>query len=518
MRHPEHRDGQPVAPPSAADLEALLARWRSTFDPEIGAGIEALGTRFPDVELSLPKQQAEAAKRWTLRVAEGRAEELSSLLAIGADLVDRVAARTSWPIVEALVGLPPDPRIGSFALAYLRGDRTPTYFPTKLRRRMFDAVEKHGDRRAIPVLSALQVDPHFETRLGNLIKKLTKRVDEAAASPRAVAVVDRTDRRGDELLAAIYEAPADDSRRQVYADWLLERADPRGELINLQLQRAAGQQSPKAAAREAALIKKHARAWYAGIWSALVPATVELERGFLARCTLADRISKTKAALVMARPEWATVEVITLGASGQISPMMRALRVVRGLAIDELPALARAGIEQLDELGVVVQLALLPLLEQLDRTPVRELGIDAHAHARFSVFGTLEKVLNTRSGPGLRAFAIGGIPLEYWREEAWDWRLLDASRLERLRVSLERWGTDHLELVRTDGAWRTLTVHVANAAWAGCEDALHDFAGRVDRVQIVSPTPSDVLKRTELWEACSRLGPVLHVAPAHPGR
>jgi uncharacterized protein (TIGR02996 family) len=36
------------------------------------------------------------------------------------------------------------------------------------------------------------------------------------------------------LLAAVFAAPADDAPRLVYADWLSERADPRGEFITLQ--------------------------------------------------------------------------------------------------------------------------------------------------------------------------------------------------------------------------------------------------------------------------------------------
>ena len=40
-----------------------------------------------------------------------------------------------------------------------------------------------------------------------------------------------------ELLAQIYANPDDDALRAVYADALLERGDPRGELITLQLER-----------------------------------------------------------------------------------------------------------------------------------------------------------------------------------------------------------------------------------------------------------------------------------------
>ena len=38
------------------------------------------------------------------------------------------------------------------------------------------------------------------------------------------------------FLAAIAAEPADDTRRLVYADWLDERGDPRGEYLRLELQ------------------------------------------------------------------------------------------------------------------------------------------------------------------------------------------------------------------------------------------------------------------------------------------
>ncbi|MBA3541481.1 MAG: TIGR02996 domain-containing protein [Deltaproteobacteria bacterium] len=37
-----------------------------------------------------------------------------------------------------------------------------------------------------------------------------------------------------DLIAAVAEAPDDDAPRLVYADWLMERGDPRGELVALQ--------------------------------------------------------------------------------------------------------------------------------------------------------------------------------------------------------------------------------------------------------------------------------------------
>lgn len=52
------------------------------------------------------------------------------------------------------------------------------------------------------------------------------------------------------LLDAIYASPDDDAPRQVFADALTERGDPRGEFITLQLARARGEATPAQFMRE----------------------------------------------------------------------------------------------------------------------------------------------------------------------------------------------------------------------------------------------------------------------------
>ena len=56
----------------------------------------------------------------------------------------------------------------------------------------------------------------------------------------------------DALLAAIYDAPADDAPREVYADWLMEREHPRGELIMLEMKkRRSAEESERLTALQA---------------------------------------------------------------------------------------------------------------------------------------------------------------------------------------------------------------------------------------------------------------------------
>ena len=71
------------------------------------------------------------------------------------------------------------------------------------------------------------------------------------------------------FLDDILANPTDDAARLVYAEWLEEQSNPRGEFIRLQIERA--QQpigSPDAIAslqRERQLLRKHGKAWAGSI-------------------------------------------------------------------------------------------------------------------------------------------------------------------------------------------------------------------------------------------------------------
>ncbi len=81
-------------------------------------------------------------------------------------------------------------------------------------------------------------------------------------------------------LSAIAKAPEDDELRLVFADWLTNLGDPRGEFINLQYARLEQEPTPEARAREEALLRDYRAQWIAplGKWLTL---GVRFERGFL---------------------------------------------------------------------------------------------------------------------------------------------------------------------------------------------------------------------------------------------
>src|SRR5437879_1912305 len=89
------------------------------------------------------------------------------------------------------------------------------------------------------------------------------------------------------FLDAIRAAPDDDGPRLVYADWLEERGDPRGEFIRIQcvLEHTADDapERPALEAREQELRAAHADAWTAP-WRDWVSAW-EFRRGFVTAIT-----------------------------------------------------------------------------------------------------------------------------------------------------------------------------------------------------------------------------------------
>jgi uncharacterized protein (TIGR02996 family) len=91
------------------------------------------------------------------------------------------------------------------------------------------------------------------------------------------------------LLQAVLAAPLDEGPRQVLADWWLERGDPRGQFVTLQLAREAlapGEPQATALARqEAELLEAHGDAWLRG---ALPFVRARFRGGFVEEVTLID--------------------------------------------------------------------------------------------------------------------------------------------------------------------------------------------------------------------------------------
>ena len=338
----------------ATALAHALEAWRACGDEELAQLIEELGRAVP-ATMALP-------------AAGGRAQDAAFVACAVADepadlelLLASPAPRALGPFaarLRALAGRAPDPRLAT----YLHGLLARPPFGTRPFWKLgFELLVGVADRRSIARLVALgpELPRLARTALGPPVEQMRERAvrarRELAPVARALtpvqadglarlgaALADRTHaaaasgQSGAELHAAILAHPADDQARQVYADWLQERGDPRGELIALQL----APPSPAATRRIRALITEHGKRWLGVIGPVAVLPRSRFERGFPAAVVIAPR-SAPQLDPVIGAPEWATVEELRFSATVVGSPacatvvmhpVMRALRTVRGLA------------------------------------------------------------------------------------------------------------------------------------------------------------------------------------------
>lgn len=131
------------------------------------------------------------------------------------------------------------------------------------------------------------------------------------------------------LFAAVYARPSDDGARAVLADHLLERSDPRGEFIALQLEKLRRPLAGQAARREKLLLHTHRAAWLGPLMKTLV-GEEKWERGFLSEAWVNLPGEPT------ADPRWNTVKKIALTVPDHVRPRelgsgnFRALKVLHG--------------------------------------------------------------------------------------------------------------------------------------------------------------------------------------------
>jgi uncharacterized protein (TIGR02996 family) len=224
------------------------------------------------------------------------------------------------------------------------------------------------------------------------------------------------------LLAAIYADPASDHARAVYADWLLERGDPRGELIVLQL---AGVEHPEDVQRERELLQTYARTWRGPLPEDA--SQIVFKRGFPVGAMATGNIDE--------QPAWATFESITGLPHGEVFhlPCLRELvlesRAMQVLATLRAPLRARRLVWRSnaddraadDARDAFPRVRVLPELE----------SFMLHGHASLRA-GELAWVRESWCMPQLKSLAIelGGLEVREALE------LFEPSRLERLRIRI----------------------------------------------------------------------------------
>jgi uncharacterized protein (TIGR02996 family) len=319
-------------------LAHLVAGWRLEPATPIARLAGAAATRVPAPAIP-GKTLGEREDHWHDLAATRDDASLPRLLA------------TPWPThpreararVEALAAFERSPLIGNAFLAVHARRQYTSNAGAKVSRRMFQILIDAGDPAVTAYFATLDASTdHVAVRERAAIAAAVRRrrtpdpelpATALAALARIEALVaPRAIRTGtaDELLAAIYAAPFDDAPRSVYADFLMETGDPRGELIALQLRRGRGEGKRADVTRERALLREAGNRWYDGLDRAGASGIV-LERGFPA-------LAQT-GAFGFAEPAWATIETLVLHdgpAPFRGSPALRALKRLDGILASQL--------------------------------------------------------------------------------------------------------------------------------------------------------------------------------------
>jgi uncharacterized protein (TIGR02996 family) len=279
---------------------------------------------------------------------------LSARLRQLAGFARTTSAPLLWPLFEALAKLPADPRLATLATRMLLGE-VEVQLTSRFIRRLLDCVETHGDDghfRALELGFALNLlDDQLAARTVRLLQRGLAMPPQGPALPAAerkqlaatkwdVPVAPPV---VESLLAPVWAAPRDAALKQVVADLLLERGDPRGEFISLQLAKA----SPK---RQKLLLNRHGLGWL-GSLADVVNLREEppvFEQGFAAEVTVRG-VKPAQFLLAADALEWATVRRVRSGLQrfsramvGLEHPGPVKFQVLEQLVRDELPLTLRS--------------------------------------------------------------------------------------------------------------------------------------------------------------------------------
>ncbi|MFT3711470.1 MAG: hypothetical protein QM817_27870 [Archangium sp.] len=436
----------------AAAMEAVLSAWREAPHPSWTRLLEQLEGKAPSSS--------------TPRAATAKDRALEAL-----ERVKRVTGRdraTLAELAELLLGPPATALAVANGLAELEGDprfETPLLEAlTRAGRMSVDwyrgvgrALRQHGSVLAVDALqrTAEQLDGDRLASIDSTRKALVTRTPaelEPEFFERAKELIDRATwklprppKTAAELLQPIYEQPGEQQLRQVAADGLSELGLPLGEFMTLQLQRPDGSEpSP----RELELQAAHASTWLEPIWPLLDPdAPLTFSGGVLISATIRGGVSATRKEAMLERPEWSTLERVSLLEGAELSE--RAMRVH---TIDRATALH---IEALAKRRVLPPLVRMTVLDR--GAPDRLASALERLRGRLK----LERLVLVTEGtpddvrPVLMAsdladhFHVEPVNFHTWRTQAAMRDLVESTSGNRISVTY--WDALTLRLTREDG-------------------------------------------------------------------
>jgi|GEM_PF-7059535 len=494
-------------------LATLLEVFRAQPSARLAEVIERLSTvaeaTRPPVPGKSAKERLDAAKRL---IKAGDAVDLPRLYRVLPSLKQAEA----MDLLAQLASLPPDPRVLVEVTKLLADPPWASSASHKFWRALLVVQQQQHDPRVAGAIGKVAVAEAFGGGwAGEAITEIVTRAlakmppppaDDPALSAqlgRMIEKIGSTTSSGDELLARIYARPDDDALRAVYADWLVERGEPRGELISLQL----GPSSEAVRKREAQLLGQHGAEWLGPL--ARVCESYRFERGFLSEA----RVHPGRALALAAERSWATLRTLwiwdrdaALPTALLRSPELRGLRVLGGVGHDHLVTLLDSDAPW-PWSGLVVDIpngregftsADRRLFERLDSPllpSLSELGVDGYwpkvADCRW-IFRTpiATKLRRFRSNSGLKSVPawlneelpdnIGALEVSY--DYGWHGWTVELTRGDDGRFS-------HLSAIlrssRRDFSTSKVEDLVAQVLDEVPADAFETFALRVDGARVV---------------------------------
>jgi len=247
-----------------------------------------------------------------------------------------------------------------------------------------------------------------------------------------------------ELIDAIVAAPDDDAPRLIYADWLMQRGDPRGELMALQCRLAGADTRDEPVdeaviARERELREAHGDAWTAPL-RAIVDGGYQLRRGFVEHAVVWNPVCQLLPILLAPGPRFVTSD--DLSRLFEAAPLLRSV-ALRGAVIETNPepdaSWARLRALELtesvrvsgsDPIATFIQSPHLASLRRLQLTttsgddaqvrawlglaqPLEHLGFHCGWHVSAAPNGVVvgERIATNRALHGLRSLHLGNLAL-----------------------------------------------------------------------------------------------------------
>ena len=423
---------------SARCLALLLDAWRDTRDPALADLIDRVSAHAAKPwDVVFPSSRRHQSLRWRVRSERHDICELPALL----------AGWSVFFVIEELAKWPDDPRIAKKIVERISQTyRTEQAAACALLARLGDHRGLPALREAGPPWSEIEMAEHgVVDGIAEIDALLARTIAEEQARAQ-----DRQAR-----FARVYDNPHDLAERAVLADWLLERNDPRGEFIALQLATPTRENLR----RVKQLLRANRRAFLGDLREAIFGGHFQFERGFLASCSIdmreIDDVKHTR--------EWATLTSVSLEHDGErgrtfapLFPKLPLLEDISGMGTETFEALVTGASPNVRSLSfdarrvqtpaIVRELAALPHLRSVTISYPRDWFVGGGAWQRLESVAIIDDL--ERAGYWLDVFARPYSArlrtltlLESFLESSWTFRF---TRPARLRIVLQsfRWARD----------------------------------------------------------------------------